>query len=99
MVRVTVVSNDAEVKRPSAWGNRLAMRRRPHALAAVLLVLLEGYAGLGCTPTTVVFARKDERTQFRSEPRGLRTDEPGGVSEPAGSRAAKKNAFPERPPP
>jgi len=56
-------------------------RRRLPALAVILAALLEGCAGVACTPATVIVARKDERTQLRSEPRGIRTDAQGRVSE------------------
>jgi hypothetical protein len=57
------------------------MRRRLFTLAAILAALLEGCAGIGCAPTTVVVARKDERARLASEPRGMRTDAQGRVSE------------------
>jgi hypothetical protein len=57
------------------------MRRfRPAPLVA-LVALLGGCASVACEPATIVVARKDERSQLASEPRGLRTDERGRVSE------------------
>jgi hypothetical protein len=80
-VRVNVGSNDSEVKRPWPWDNPRTVRRRLPALAVALLALLEGCAGLACTPTTVIVARKDQRSRLLSEPRGMRTDEQGRVEE------------------
>jgi hypothetical protein len=57
------------------------MRRRLSVLAVVVVALLEGCAGVACTPATVVVARKDTRSELRSEPRGMRTDEQDRVSE------------------
>lgn len=51
------------------------------APALVLTVLLAGCAGAACAPATIVVARKEERSQLRGEPRGMRTDERGGVEE------------------
>lgn len=74
-MRVTVGSNDAEVKRPCPWDNSRAMRRRGLALSLTLAALSSGCASVGCDPVTVVVARKDARSELRGEPRGLRTDE------------------------
>jgi hypothetical protein len=57
------------------------MRRRLLAPAVLLTALLEGCAGLACTPATIVVAGKDERSQLGSEPRVLRTDEVGRLKE------------------
>jgi hypothetical protein len=57
------------------------MRRRLSALAAILAALLEGCAAVACAPATVVVARKDERSRLESEPRGMRTDAHGRVSQ------------------
>jgi len=57
------------------------MRRRRPVLAVVLTALLGGCAGIACTPATVLVARKEDRPQLRSEPRGLRTDEAGRLEE------------------
>jgi hypothetical protein len=81
MVRVNVVSNESEVKRPPAWENPEAMRPTAVALAVALLVVLDGCAGVACTPAIIVVAEKDERLRLQSEPRGLRTDELGRVKE------------------
>jgi hypothetical protein len=58
-----------------------AMRRHRAALVLALGVGPAGCAGVACDPVTIVVARKDERSQLRSEPRGMRTDEQGRVSE------------------
>jgi hypothetical protein len=58
-----------------------AMRRRHGALVLALAVALGGCAAVACDPVTIVVARKDERSQLRSEPRGMRTDERGRVTE------------------
>ena len=58
-----------------------AMRRHRAALVLALGIALGGCAGVACDPATIVVARKDERSQLRSEPRGMRTDELGRVSE------------------
>jgi hypothetical protein len=58
-----------------------AMRRHPAALVLALGAALGGCAGVACDPVTIVVARKDDRSQLRSEPRGMRTDELGRVSE------------------
>ena len=80
MVRVNVVSNESEVKHP-AWEYPETMRPAAVALAVALLVILDGCAGVTCTPVVIVVAEKDERPRLQSEPRGLRTDELGRVKE------------------
>ena len=57
------------------------MRRHRAALVLALVAALGGCAGVACDPVTIVVARKDERSQLRSEPRGMRTDERGRVTE------------------
>ena len=57
------------------------MRRRHAALVLALGAVLGGCAGIVCDPATIVVTRKDERSQLRSAPRGMRTDELGRVSE------------------
>lgn len=57
------------------------MDRGRLALGLLVITLWPGCAGLGCAPATIVVARKQARSQLRSEPRGLRTDERGRVSE------------------
>jgi hypothetical protein len=81
MVRVTVVSNEAEVKTSVGVGQSAGMSRRLVALAAAALALLEGCAGVACTPNAVVVARKENRLRLRSEPRGLRTDAGGRLQD------------------
>jgi len=80
-VRVNVVSNESEVKHP-AWEYPETMRPAAVALAVALLVILDGCAGVTCTPVVIVVAEKDERPRLQSEPRGLRTDELGRVTDP-----------------
>jgi len=79
-VRVNVVSNESEVKHP-AWEYPETMRPAAVALAVALLVILDGCAGVTCTPVVIVVAEKEERPRLQSEPRGLRTDELGRVTE------------------
>jgi hypothetical protein len=79
-VRVTVGSNDPEVKRPDGVGYSAAMRGR-RVVVALLALALTGCAGVACAPATIVVAKKDDRSQLRSEPRGIRTDAQGRVSE------------------
>lgn len=57
------------------------MRPTAVALAVALLVVLDGCAGVACTPAVIVVAEKDERLRLQSEPRGLRSDELGRVKE------------------
>lgn len=81
MVRVNVVSNEAEVKPPKRRGTMQAMRRRLIALPVTLAAALHGCASITCAPVTIVVADKDERPRLQSEPRGLRTDELGRLKE------------------
>lgn len=57
------------------------MRRHRVALVLALGAALGGCAAIACDPVTIVVTRKDDRSQLRSEPRGMRTDEFGRVSE------------------
>jgi hypothetical protein len=81
MVRVNVVSNEAEVKPWKRRGTMRAMRRRLIALPVALAATLHGCASVACEPVTIVVADKDERPRLQSEPRGLRTDELGRLKE------------------
>jgi hypothetical protein len=81
MVRVNVVSNESEVKRPHQGNNERPMRRSLLVVALALVASFGGCVDVACVPITVVVAAKDERPQLRSEPRGLGTDELGRVKE------------------
>jgi hypothetical protein len=81
MVRVTVVSNESEVKPPHTRGTMRAMRPLQLTGLVALAAVLGGCAGLACSPATIVVTEKDERPRLRSESRGLRTDELGRVKE------------------
>ena len=50
-------------------------------IAATLIAIFGGCAGVACTPATIVVAEKDQRPRLQSEPRGLRTDDLGRVKE------------------
>jgi hypothetical protein len=51
------------------------MRPRRLALSLAAAALSSGCASVGCDPVTVVVASKDQHSELRGEPRGLRTDE------------------------
>jgi hypothetical protein len=80
MVRVTVGSNAAEVKRRRV-GQSPAMRPRLLLVAMFAGALAAGCAGVACVPVTVVVEAKEERPRLRTETRGVRTDATGHVVE------------------
>jgi hypothetical protein len=80
MVRVTLDSNGAEVKR-ACVGQFPPMPSRPVPAVILASVFAAGCASTACVPATVVVERKEERRELRSEVRGIRTGPTGSVVE------------------
>src|SRR5437764_4613740 len=80
MVRVTLDSNRAEVKR-ACVGQSAAMPSHPVPTMILAAALAGGCASAACVPASVVVERKDERREPRSELRGVRTGPTGSVVE------------------
>lgn len=80
-MRVTLFSNESEVKPPRTRVTIGSMRADRITALITTMLGLGGCATLACAPVTIVVAGKEERPTLVSQPRGLRTDELGRVKE------------------